>query len=325
MGINSRNLETFAVDLLRPPAIRSLFDWPAKSVFESGIRGREGARFAGSLGFDGILVGEAAVRSPEAVPLLIQGFCEGKAAAAKNGAGGPGAAFFWDAVSRGPRRSPPAGGASTLVKICGLTNLRDVLAADSLGADILGFVFAQSPRRTHAEFVASLPKTRALKAGVIVPRETGGVIDPAIAGLVRSGALDVLQIHGKAGELAGSAGLLPGGVPAYGVLQPGGAEEAAALIEEYRASQSAPRFLLDARVPGMAGGTGKTLSPDILDAAAAADALWLAGGITPENVRDIMNRWKPELIDLSSGVEASPGKKDHDKLRELFKKVNSEG
>jgi indole-3-glycerol phosphate synthase/phosphoribosylanthranilate isomerase len=322
MGVNSRNLETFHLDLLRPPVIRSLCDWPAKSVFESGVTGQELARFAGSLGFDGILVGEAAVRRPAVVPSLIQGLCEGKAAAARRA---PRADFFWSALSRRLGRRSAAGADTPLVKICGLTNPEDVHAADSLGADILGFVFAQSPRRTHADFAASLPKTRALKAGVIVPRETGGTIDPGIAGLVKSGALDVLQIHGNLEELAGSAGILPGGLPAYGVLQPRSAEEAAALIREYQASGSAPRFLLDARVPGLAGGTGKTLSPEIPDAAARAGPLWLAGGITPENVCDMIKRWRPELIDLSSGVEASPGKKDHAKLRELFKKVNPEG
>jgi indole-3-glycerol phosphate synthase/phosphoribosylanthranilate isomerase len=325
MGVNSRNLETFTLDLLRPPVIRSLCDWPAKTVFESGITGQALARFAGSLGFDGILVGEAAVRSPAAVPALIQGLCEGKAAALRSAERGSCAGFFWNALSCRLGRPEALGGAFPLVKICGLTNLEDVRAADSLGADILGFVFAQSPRRAHADFAASLPKTRALKAGVIVPRETGGAIDPRIAGLVKSGALDVLQIHGPFEELAGSSGLLPGGIPAYGVLQPSGAEEAAALIREYQASGSAPRFLLDACAAGMAGGTGKTLSPEIPDAAALSGPLWLAGGITPGNVRDMIQRWKPELIDLSSGVEALPGKKDHAKLRELFRKVNPEG
>jgi len=84
---------------------------------------------------------------------------------------------------------------------------------------------------------------------------------------------------------------------------------------------SAPRLLLDARDPGQPGargGTGHTLSTALL-VAWDDKALWLAGGLNPQNIRPLVDRWEPELVDLSSGVEASPGIKDPDKVQALFR------
>ncbi|MDR1932382.1 MAG: bifunctional indole-3-glycerol phosphate synthase/phosphoribosylanthranilate isomerase [Spirochaetales bacterium] len=309
-GVNSRSLETFTIDLLRPPLVRGLVDWPSRTVFESGVSGRAGACLAGSLGFDGILAGEALVRDPGAAAVLIQGFRDGRAAPFP----------FWNEIARRLGQRLASGRQTPLVKICGLTNTDDVLAADSLGADILGFVFAQSPRRTDSAFVSSLPETRALKAAVIVPSETNEKLFYEVAELVQRGKLDVIQMHGPADGPFYSRQALP----SYGVIQPGSAQETADLVRNYAAAGSSPRFLLDACLPGAAGGTGKRLSAEILDAAKTSGPLWIAGGIRPENVRDIIKRWKPELIDLCGGVEASPGKKDIAKMKALFESVRSE-
>jgi indole-3-glycerol phosphate synthase/phosphoribosylanthranilate isomerase len=299
-GINARNLETFVTDLLHPPVIKALIDWPCRTVFESGISGEAGARLAGELGFDGILVGEAAVRDPGVVPALRRGFLGGRERQNP----------FWKEIAL--RRRPLEAGRS-LVKICGLTAPGDVRAAEDFGADILGFVFARSPRRAEPDFVAALPKSRALKVGVIVPEETEGKAPKEVYALLRAGALDAIQIHG-ATEKGGPA---DPEFPAYEVVRPANAEETLRLTRNRRI----PRFLLDTYVPGMPGGTGRRLSPEILNAAAQAGPLWIAGGISPENVRDIVSRWKPELIDVSSGLEERPGKKDLRKMRSLFNEL----
>ena len=79
-----------------------------------------------------------------------------------------------------------------------------------------------------------------------------------------------------------------------------------------------PRILLDAKVEGIPGGTGKTIPETLLREKAGDLPLWLAGGITPDNVTAIYEKFQPELIDVSSGVEDAPGIKNHDKMRALF-------
>jgi indole-3-glycerol phosphate synthase/phosphoribosylanthranilate isomerase len=82
-----------------------------------------------------------------------------------------------------------------------------------------------------------------------------------------------------------------------------------------------PRILLDAKVEGIPGGTGKTIPESLLREKAGDIPLWIAGGITPENVVTICEKFHPELIDVSSGVEDAPGIKNHDKIEALFAAV----
>jgi indole-3-glycerol phosphate synthase/phosphoribosylanthranilate isomerase len=76
--------------------------------------------------------------------------------------------------------------------------------------------------------------------------------------------------------------------------------------------------LLDAKVEGIPGGTGKTISESLLREKAGDLPLWLAGGITPENIATICEKFHPELVDVSSGVEDAPGIKNSEKLKSLF-------
>jgi indole-3-glycerol phosphate synthase/phosphoribosylanthranilate isomerase len=79
-----------------------------------------------------------------------------------------------------------------------------------------------------------------------------------------------------------------------------------------------PRILLDAKVEGIPGGTGKQIPESLLREKAGDIPLWLAGGINPENVAGLVSKFSPELIDVSSGVEDAPGVKNADKLKALF-------
>ena len=84
-----------------------------------------------------------------------------------------------------------------------------------------------------------------------------------------------------------------------------------------------PRILIDACTENAVGGTGKQIDSDLITEAKKKYPLWLAGGITEQNIEDVKNKYAPVLVDVASGVEAFPGKKDGEKLRVFFRKVNS--
>jgi indole-3-glycerol phosphate synthase/phosphoribosylanthranilate isomerase len=354
-GINCRNLETFTIDLLHPLRVRRLIDWESNLVFESGIRGEEEAAFARAAGFSGLLVGEALVRDPAAAAEVIAAYrgaapaspaprdpqagagpsaeaaqedtrTEGSppgAASAKElrpaavpaahpQSAGPGSsAAFWTELTARIRSDRP------LVKICGLTNREDVFEADRLGADILGFVFAESPRRADPEFVARLPETRALKAAVVVLDNVNPELPPAVAELLDAAKLDVVQFHGDESPRGCARALQGRAVSAYykalRIASAGDFGRARA----YRC----PRVLLDASVPGCYGGTGRVIDPGLLEQAEGLPGLWLAGGIGPDNAAAIIRRFRPELLDASSRLEKSPGVKDHDLLAAFFNAI----
>ncbi|MDE7391664.1 MAG: bifunctional indole-3-glycerol phosphate synthase/phosphoribosylanthranilate isomerase, partial [Treponemataceae bacterium] len=79
-----------------------------------------------------------------------------------------------------------------------------------------------------------------------------------------------------------------------------------------------PRILIDAKTGLLPGGTGKRIADALVEKVARKTRLWLAGGITPENVRAVCDTFRPELIDVASGTESAPGKKDAAKLEKLF-------
>ena len=293
VGCNARNLATFAVDLLEPLVLRRAIDWQCTTVFESGIWNREDAAVAASSGFDAILVGESVVRDPGIVPDLIDGFSSK-------------ASRFWGEVAN--RRSSDEKGRNPLIKICGLTRLEDVRLAVSLGADLLGFIFAdESPRLTTAAFVSSIGAAEALKVAVVV--SDGGVIPGEVSRLLESGAVDAVQLHGDE-EPDECFDLAFPYYKACRVSAPGDLE----LVRRYRS----PRVLLDAYSKRARGGTGQRIGDEIVAAAAESGPLWLAGGITEKNVSEIVRRFAPELIDAATGVEKAPGIKDHKKLEALF-------
>ena len=295
-GINSRDLTTFEVDTTLPAKLRPAVDWPTTLLFESGIHCAEDAAFARNAGFDGVLVGEAVVRRPQLVAELYQVLSAAGAASRRRP--------FWERVfaARHARR----GGGGPLVKVCGITNRQDAELAMELGADLLGFILAPSPRRAQPEMIAQLADLPVTKVGVVV-NDTSAAVP-----LLRAGLLDAVQLHGdeqpeECYELA---------FPYYKALRLGSPAD---LAQErgYRC----PRVLLDAFSPAVRGGSGRRVDAALLARRAAARPapLWLAGGITPDNVAAIAGAHRPELIDASSGLEAAPGRKDPDKLRAFFR------
>ena len=152
-GINSRNLTTFRVDKTLPAVLKPEIDWSTKLLYESGILSVEDAAFARSAGFDGVLVGEAVVRKPELVRPLQQVL-------------GTKISKFWERIFQ--LRKKYSGSSRPIIKVCGITCREDAELAISLGADILGFILAPSPRQTNKDFIISLTDLTAIKVGVVV-------------------------------------------------------------------------------------------------------------------------------------------------------------
>lgn len=206
------------------------------------------------------------------------------------------------------------------VKFCGLTRASDAREAAALGAAYVGAIFAGGPR-------------------VLDPESARDVLDGAGAGVERVGvfgadgpdvvreaahaaALSIVQLHGdpRATDVRSVRARFGGKVwavaRAEGSLLPEWAEE---LFRE------ADAVLLDARIPGQLGGTGVTLEWDALarsvDALRGSTPVVLAGGLRAENVARAIRAINPDIVDVSSGVEQSPGIKDHEKMRAFVETV----
>jgi indole-3-glycerol phosphate synthase/phosphoribosylanthranilate isomerase len=327
-GVNSRDLATFRTDLLIPASVRSKL--PAKAVFESGILSAGDAAYARSLGFTGILVGEAVAKNPPLAKEVVAAFESG----CENARG-----KFWKKfaerkqqkqalvqehlVCHCEERSDEAISTQKtirpLVKICGITRFEDGLLAAELGADMLGFVFSNTKRLTTEEFVRSF-KERLLRSARNDKSETpilaGVITDPnseegkTAIKLGREGVLDAVHFHGIAPSTADTD------LAHYCAARIGSPEDFQTVAD--LRTHGEPRILLDAKVEGIPGGTGKTIPESLLREKAGDIPLWLAGGITPENVAAICEKFHPELIDVSSGVEDAPGIKNSEKLKALF-------
>jgi phosphoribosylanthranilate isomerase len=196
------------------------------------------------------------------------------------------------------------------IKICGITNLDDALAAAELGADYLGFNFYPKSPRSIAELdcekiVAALQARppRPVCAGVFVNHPAAD-----IARIVKRCGLDAAQLSGDEPPemLAALAGAK---IPAFkAVRAPIGGDR---LEQMASAGTAEPALLLDASVPGRYGGTGLKADWDWARSIAARRPVFLAGGLTPENVSDAIRQVRPWGVDAASGVESAAGKKDH--------------
>jgi phosphoribosylanthranilate isomerase len=197
------------------------------------------------------------------------------------------------------------------VKICGITNEDDALQAVDAGADALGFVFYDlSPRcvffETAERIIRKLPPY-VVTSGVFV-NNPASFIDSA----VEHCGIQVVQLHGDEPP-AFCNSIRHTVVKAFRIRD-------ITSIETIR-SYSVAGYLLDAFVPGTYGGTGLTFNWETAKLAKQFGPIILAGGLRPENVRKAVETVEPYAIDVSSGVEASPGKKDHAKVAEFIRRA----
>lgn len=197
----------------------------------------------------------------------------------------------------------------TIVKICGLTQVSDVERALEYGADWLGFIHvAKSPRHVPLERLADLLEAGKDVTRVVVVRNAP---QDELARIRETFSFEYFQFHGD--EPADYLDTYQG----YRVFH----------MDGDATQQVAPQtfgtpFLLDTAVRGQRGGTGKTFNWEILPQ--VKGQFLVAGGLTPENVGSLVAEYRPWGVDVSSGVEATPGTKDHLKLKRFIENVRRE-
>jgi phosphoribosylanthranilate isomerase len=199
------------------------------------------------------------------------------------------------------------------VKICGITNLDDAGLATALGAHALGFIFyTKSPRAVTPEqaehIIRQLPPFVAT-VGVFVDEDAVTVRD--IASRV---GLDWIQLHGsESPDYCRSLGQRV--IKGFRVKD----EESFAQMPDYAGAAQA--LLLDTYKPGTPGGTGETFDWELALRARQYGPIILAGGLNPDNVPEAIKIAQPAAVDVASGVEAAPGKKDPEKLQAFIEAV----
>jgi phosphoribosylanthranilate isomerase len=185
------------------------------------------------------------------------------------------------------------------IKICGLTRAEDVQAAVDAGADAIGFVFTESPRRistdTAIQLISYVPKD-VLSVGLFLNQDSA-----EIGQVVNSVPLDVLQFHGSETEQECSVFDMPW-------LKAVAMESAASIRQAEQDYPAAMGLLLDSHVAGKRGGSGKIFDWSL--SKPVAKPVWLAGGLNADNVGEAIRIVRPFAVDVSSGVELAPGIKD---------------
>lgn len=206
---------------------------------------------------------------------------------------------------------------SIRVKICGITNVEDALASVGAGADALGFMFYEaSPRnvtaRAVSEIVVRLPYF-VEKVGVFVDAR-----EETVRRVIGECGLDTLQFHGEE---------TPEFCQKFSPIK----VYKAFRIQDLESLQSLPAYktdawLLDSFVPDKPGGTAVKFNWDLaVEAKQIGRPIILAGGLTPENVAEAVRKVQPFAVDVSSGVESSPGRKDHTKVRRFIAEAKAAG
>jgi len=264
------------------------------AVAESGIHGPGELRMLREAGYHAFLIGEHLMLSPDPAVAL-------------------------DSLIRlsSPRRLPGLlpHGRPVAVKVCGITSAEDALMAVEAGASAIGMVFwPKSPR------AVDVPRARAI-AGALPPfvLRVGVFVDETreqMAHIADAVGLDVIQLHGDESPES-MAGLPRRAIKAVRVgpgFEP---------VQALRYEGVAAGLLLDTRVPlGAPGGTGQAFDWNMVRGLRPRTGwIMLAGGLTPENVGRALSIVHPDAVDVSSGVESAPGKKDPARVRAFIEAV----
>jgi phosphoribosylanthranilate isomerase len=200
------------------------------------------------------------------------------------------------------------------LKVCGMTRLEDAELAADLGADAVGFVFwPKSPRMVTVETavrMAEVLEGRVLRVGVFVGASLGHVTD-----YVQRVGLDAIQLHGD--EAVDDFKTVPGRIIRAVSL----ADERDVVAAANLPPDVTP--LVDRYDRNRRGGTGQKANWDLAGALAAKRPIWLAGGLTDDNVAEAIRKVKPAGVDVSSGVESAPGVKDRARLEAFITAVRA--
>jgi len=203
----------------------------------------------------------------------------------------------------------------TKVKICGITNVEDALAACEAGADALGFVFAPEAKRRNRHIEPEDARAIVEQLPPFVTTVAVCVNEPVERLAQVLSFVDCIQFHGD--EDPAAVGSMPWlAIKAFRTGPEFSIEEM--LRYPCRA------YLLDAYSGEGRGGTGQVCDWEIAkEAVATGKRIILAGGLTPENVAEAVRAVRPYAVDVSGGVEAAPGKKDHERIRQFIRNVKT--
>ena len=205
----------------------------------------------------------------------------------------------------------------TKVKVCGMTNLADAAHAADLGAWAIGLIHdPNSPRFVEsgaAEEIGTALKRRCEVAGVFVNSPMEDVVEAA-----EREQLTIVQLHGDEGpSFCAEAARRTGAkvMKAFRVRSAADVRAAEAFRTDFH--------LFDAHRHGTPGGTGESFDWELLAERRSKVPMVLAGGLTPENVGDAIAAARPYAVDVVTGVEAEPGRKDHDKVERFIEAVRA--
>ncbi|HIC91719.1 MAG TPA: phosphoribosylanthranilate isomerase [Syntrophaceae bacterium] len=200
----------------------------------------------------------------------------------------------------------------TRVKICGITNIEDAKAAISLGVDALGFIFAESPRKIEPDkarkIILNLPPIIGI-VGVFVDEK-----EEIVKEIASHCGLNTLQFHGS--ETPEYCNLFP-----HKIIKAFRIKDEMSLKEIPHYQRWADAFLLDTYKKGIRGGTGRTFDWKLAIKSKKFGPIILSGGLRPDNVKDAILEVRPYGVDVGSGVESLPGKKDYRLLEEFITQV----
>ena len=197
-----------------------------------------------------------------------------------------------------------------MVKVCGMTNVADARGAAEAGADAVGFIFAESPRRVDAEEVRrisiALPEN-VLKVGVFVNTPPEEVLRVA-----REAGLDMAQLHGdETPEMV--AAVRAGGLPVMKAVRVRNADDLAD-VERF----DADLIMMDAYSEKARGGTGERFDWGVAKSLKGRGNIVISGGLAPENVREALDFFEPYGVDASSSLEDAPGEKNEESVRRFI-------
>jgi indole-3-glycerol phosphate synthase/phosphoribosylanthranilate isomerase len=296
VGVNNRDLRTMEVSLQTALDLAPEIPDEVTAVVESGIKGPGDVRRLRDAGYDAFLIGEHLMTAADpggALEELV------RASAARRWPG------------RAAHRGTPVA-----VKVCGITTVEDGLAAARLGADAVGFVFwPQSPRWVDRDKARQISRTLppfVVRVGVFVD-----ATPETIARTAEAVGLDVIQLHGQ--EAPEDAARLPRRVIKAVRVGNGFSPE-----DALRYAPHVAGVLLDTKTPAAPGGTGQAFDWRLArEVREKVGFLGLAGGLTAENVHLALSAARPDLVDVSSGVESSPGRKDPEKMRGFIEAVRA--
>ncbi|NMB88732.1 MAG: phosphoribosylanthranilate isomerase [Chloroflexi bacterium] len=203
------------------------------------------------------------------------------------------------------------------VKICGITCLEDALAAINAGAGLLGFNFyPPSPRCISLQDCRRILQAVA-GCGVTMVGVFVNTSPQAVSRILDDCGLDLAQLSGDEPpeDLAALGGR------AFKALRPRQASDLQAGLERYPQHTGEPAYLLDAGLPGAYGGTGKMADWGLAAGLAERFPLLLAGGLNAANVAAAVRQVRPWGVDVASGVEWAPGRKDPDQVRDFIRQA----